>query len=664
VAAPPARQIRIEVASDSVQFFAVSAPAPKRPQDLLPLVAVAAAVLAGFAVLLGLSRSYAWSGPASGEPYNLVVEGFRSGHLWLAKEAPATLARAADPYAFATYRRFLGPPWNLVDLSYYRGHLYAYFGVTPAVILFWPYRAVTGAFLHQAYAVFAFCALGYAVSVGLAAAAWRRYYPGAGAWSAAAVALLLGTVTTLPVFLVRPGLFEVSISCGYALTMLSLAALWNSWHRSRGRAGWLALASLLYGLAVGARPTLLFGASLLALPVAAAFVEERRSGLPGGGPGLLAAALLPLAAVGAGLAAYNFARFGDPLQLGTGFMLTGVNLAGMKSFGLRFVWDNLRVYVLEPLRWHAGFPFVWQPARPALVAGHLTVEFFFGVLAAFPVLLAVALGPVAWRGSRQGRAPSGIASALALLCALEALPIFLYACVSSRYLLDFLPALALLAGLGILGLEDALGGDGAPGGEGRSPLRASVRGTAYAPALRLAVCGTLAYSVASGWLLAVALSGFYRGAEQGVAALNAGRTGEAIAVLERVCEINPDFRGKAEMLVGTALLAQGRASEGAGFLGAAARDQPDLAAAHLNLGRALLEQGRLRESEDSLRRAAALDSLDGEAEAYLGVALFREGRTAEAMDRERAALAINPDLDEARENLRAFESPKGSAGRP
>ena len=636
----------------------MSAPARYRPQDLLPLVVVAAAVVAGFAALLGLSRSYAWSGPASGEPYNLAVEGFRAGHLWLAKEAPAPLVRAGDPYAFATYRRFLGPPWNLVDLSYYRGHLYAYFGVTQAVILFWPYRAVTGAFLHQAYGVFAFCALGYAVSVGLAAAAWRRYFPGAGVWAVAAVALLLGTVTTLPVFLVRPGLFEVSISCGYFLTMLSLAALWNSWHRDRGRACWLALASLLYGLAVGARPTLLFGAALLALPVAAAFLEERRSGLPAGARGLLAAALLPIAAVGAGLAAYNVARFGNPLQLGTGYMLTGVNLAGMKSFGLRFAWDNVRVYVLEPLRWHAGFPYVWQPARPPLAAGHLTVEFFFGVLEAFPVLLAVAIGPVAWRGARRGRSPSGIASALALLCALEALPIFLYACVSSRYLLDFLPALALLAGLGILGLEDAVRGGGAPDGKGPPPLRAP------APALRLAVCAALAYSVASGWLLALALSGFYRGAEQGVAALNAGRTQDAVTALERVCGINPDFRGRAEMLVGTALLGQGRVGEGAAFLGAAVRDQPDLEAAHLNLGRALLEQGRFRESAESLRRAAALDPLDGEAEAYLGVALFKEGRTAEAVEREKAALAINPDLDEARENLRGFESAKRPAGSP
>ena len=650
--------------SDSVQSFEVSAPEPSRSQALFPVVAVAILVIAGLAALLGSSRSYVWSRPASEEPYNLVVEGFRAGHVWLAKEAPAPLVHAANPYDFATYRRYLGAPWNLVDLSYYRGHLYAYFGVTPAVILFWPYRAVTGVSLHQAYAVLVFCVLGYAISVGLAAAAGRRYFPWAGPRAVAAVALLLGSATTLPVFLVRPGLFEVSISCAYFLTMLSLAALWNACHRPAARAAWLAAASLAYGLAVGARPTILFGASLLLLPVAVAFVEGRRSGPPAPWSKLLGAAFLPISAVGACLAAYNFARFGNPFQLGHDYQLTGVNISGLRSFGLRFLWDNIRVYFVEPLRWHAAFPFVWEPARPPLVAGHLTVEFFFGVLAAFPVLLAFALGPFAWRGAHQTRALSCVWSALALLCLLEALPICVYACVSSRYLLDFVPALALLAALGLLALENGPGMDRAASGGGQAPERSPVRGAAFAPLLRLAVYGALAYSVATGWLLAVALSSFYRGAEQGMAALNSGRIGDGVAAYERVCRINPDFRGKSEMLIGTALLGQGRSAEGAAYLGAATRDQPELAAAHLNLGRAYLEQGRLGEATDSFQRAASLDPLDGEAETDLGVALFRSGRPAEAIECEKAALRINPDLEDARSNLKAFLSFERSRGRP
>ena len=637
----------------------VSVPAAPRSRSLLPAAAAGLLVVAGFAALLFCSRPYSWSGPAADEPYNLMVEGFRSGHTWIAKEAPPGLAAAANPYAFATYRPYLRAPWGLTDLSYYRGHLYAYFGATPAVILLWPYRALTGRPLHQAVAVFAFCVVGYAASLGLAAAAWRRYFPGVGSWAGAAIALLLGSATTLPLFLVRPGLFELSISCGFALTMLSLAALWNCWHGASGRLLWLAAASLAYGLAVGARPSLLFGASVLFLPAAAAL----RPGAGGGsGPawrGLLWAALLPISAVGAGLAAYNAARFGDPLQTGHAYQLTGYDVSATSPFGPRYLWGNIRLYFLEPLRWHRGFPFVWEPVTPPLPAGHYPVEFFLGALSNLPVLFAAALVPLAWMGVR-GRGPRralpAFAAALLILFFAAAVPLCLYAGATIRYMLDFMPALALLAVLGLLGVERMMGGAADPGGPGLSPVQEAMSGSPFAPAVRAAAAGALAYSVAVAWLLAAALCGFYRGADRGMAELFSGRIAEGVATYNRVCRINPDFRGSAEMIIGTALVSGGRRDEGVGYLQSAVRDNPSLEAAHVNLGRAYLEKGLFAEAAASLGQAAVIDPLDAEAEADLGVAVFREGRVGEAIEHERAAARIDPTLVAARANLQAFEA--------
>src|SRR5580658_6996628 len=574
-------------------------------QALLPAVAAGVLVVAGFAALLASSRSYVWSGRAADEPYNLVVEGFRSGHVWMAKGAPPELSAAANPYLFAVYRPFLGPPWGLIDLSYYRGRLYAYFGVTPAVILFWPFRAVTGHWLHQA------------------AAAWRRYFPQVGAWAGAAIALMLGSVTTLPVFLVRPGLYEVSIGCAFALTMLSLVALWNSWHRPVGKCAWLAAASLAYGLAVGARPSLLFGACILFLPAGAALWSGVREGRPAPWARLLLAALLPVSAVGACLAAYNFSRFGDPLQFGHDYQLSGNDVFGTKNFDPRFFWGNFRLYFLEPLRWHPGFPFVWEPVAPPLPPGHLPIEFFFGTLANLPVLLAAGLVPLAWADGR-GRAGAArslpwISAALLALFLAGAVPICCYAGATSRYVLDFIPALALLSLLGLLGLERMLGGKPDPGQAALSPLQSAMSGSALAPFLRAAACVALAYSVAVGWLLAAALSWFYRGAERGMAALNSGRVAEGVAAFNQVCRINPDFTGQAELLIGTALVGQGRPAEGIRFLEAAVRDEPGIEAAHINLGGAYMAQGRFAEAAGSFGLAAALDPSDAEAEASLGV---------------------------------------------
>ncbi len=626
--------------AEPVQQWTVIARAAPRSPSALPALVAGMLVVAGLAALLASSRSYVWSGPAADEPYNRIVAGFQSGHLWLAKEAPPALLRAANPYDFATYRPYLGAPWSLTDLSYYHGHIYAYFGATPALVLFWPYRVLTGGWLHQAFAVFLFCVAGYGVAVGLAVAAWWRYFPSVGSWAGAALALLLGSATTLPVFLVRPGLYEVSISCGFAFTMLSLAALWNAVHRPSGACAWVAAAGVAYGLAVAARPSLLFCAVVLFLPAAAALAPRLRGGAPRPWAALFLSALVPLSATGAAMAAYNLARFGDPLQFGNAYQLTGIPFSWAKSFDPRFLGYDFRLLFLMPPRWHAGFPFVWEPALPPLPPGHLPVEFFFGAFATLPVLLA-ALLPLAWRArpprDRAGRSLTGIAAALALLVVAAAGPLCVYAATSSRYLLDFIPALTLLAALGWLG---------AWRGSGAGP----------APLVRGAVGCALAYSVGVTWLLALALSTFYRGAEQGMAILALGRIDDGIAHYERLCRINPDFRGRAALMIGTSLLGQGRQDEGIGYLKAAVRDEPGLAAAHFNLGQAYLDRRSFTESAASFRRAAELDPTDAEAQADLGVALFRLGLLGEAIEHERAALRIDPGLGAARQNLGAFEA--------
>ena len=201
------------------------------------------------------------------------MQGFRAGQLSLKKEVPPGLAQLADPYDPAAHA-----PYRVLDMSYYKGKLYLYFGVTPAVVLFWPYVALTGHYLSQKDAVVIFCLVGFLASVGLLCALWRRYFAEVSVAVVAAGALALGLATCMPVLLARCDVYEVAISCGYALTMLALAAIWRALHEPERRCRWLAAASLAYGLAVGARPSLLFGAVILLVPVAQAW-RERRTGV-------------------------------------------------------------------------------------------------------------------------------------------------------------------------------------------------------------------------------------------------------------------------------------------------------------------------------------------------------------------------------------------------
>ena len=218
------------------------------------LAAVCALVIGVYAYMAQSGALESLSQNAADAYYNLLVQGFRAGQLSLKKEVPPGLAQLADPYDPTANAVYQARPYRLLDLSYYKGRLYLYFGVTPALILFWPFVALTGHYLFHRQAVVIFCAIGFLASVGLLRALWRRYFAEVSVGVVAAGALALGLATGVPVMLPRSDVYEVAISCGYMLTMLALGAIWCALHEPERRCRWLAAASVAYGLAVGARP--------------------------------------------------------------------------------------------------------------------------------------------------------------------------------------------------------------------------------------------------------------------------------------------------------------------------------------------------------------------------------------------------------------------------
>ena len=331
--------------------------------------------------------------------YNLLVQGFRDGQLSLKKEVPPGLTRLSDPYDRIANEPYRIAPYHLHDLSYYKGRLYLYFGITPALILFWPFVALTGHYLSERQAVVIFSIIGFLASVGLVRALWRRYFSQVSIWGVAACALALGLATAVPVMLPRSAYNEVAISCGYMLTMLALGAIWCALHESERRCRWLAAASVAYGLAVGARPSLLFGAVILLVPAARAWRESRRIWTP------LLAATGPILLIGLGLMFYNELRFGNPLEFGWHYQLTGYPQLTGRPFSTRYLWFNFRVYFLQPARWSARFPFVHEIAAPPFPAGYDRLETAFGVLTNIPLVWLALAAPLAWR-NRSGQEAS------------------------------------------------------------------------------------------------------------------------------------------------------------------------------------------------------------------------------------------------------------------
>ena len=594
------------------------------------------------ALVLGVYTYMAQSGvlelaslKAADSYYNLLVQGFRAGQLSLKKEVPPEFARVADPYDPDA-----NPPYHMLDLSYYKGKLYLYFGITPALILFWPYVALTGHYLFHRQAVAIFCALGFLASVGLLRALWRRYFADVSVAVVAACALALGLTTGVPGLLSQSDVYEVPISCGYMLTMLSLGAVWFALHEPERRCRWLAVASVAYGLAVGARPNLLFGAVILLVPVAQAWREPRPERLPRSTwlSGLLAATG-PILLIGLGLMLYNARRFDNLFEFGMRFQLGGKELLTQQFFGLRYLWFNFRVYFLGLARWSAQFPFVHGIAVPPVPAGYTQVRNPFGVLANIPVVWLTLAVPLAWR-SQPGQAGSVLRwflTAVILLFGMCALTLGLFGGASFRYEVDFLPALVLLAVVGILGVERVL---------------------ADRPARRRAVRWgwglLLAFSVAFNLLASVKnyAEAHYK---VGTTHLQAGKLQDAIKEYEQALRLNPDY-AKVHNNLGDALAQVGKVTEAIGQYEQALRIEPDFAEAHSNLGFALWQAGNLKDAIGHLEQAVRIKPDYGDAHYNLGIALEQAGRVREAIGHYQQALRIKPDDTEARNALARLQA--------
>jgi Tfp pilus assembly protein PilF len=571
--------------------------------------------------------------------YNLLVQGFRSGQLNLKQEAPPGLAKLADPYdpeANTVYREGA----HLHDLSYYNGKIYIYYGITPALVLFWPYAALTGHYLFHKQAVAIFCSIGFLASVALLCALRRRYFPEVSGLVVAVCALALGLANCVPAMLQRPDVYEVAISGAYAMVMLALVGIWGALHDPARRCWWLAAASLAYGLAVGARPNVLLGAVILLVPVAHAWNSAPERDRPRWliATRLLAAAVVPISFIGFGLMLYNYLRFDNPLDFGMSYALAGLRERALSDmFGLKYFWFNFRVYFLQPLRWHGSFPFVDDIKVPPAPAGQLSVENPFGVLPNIPLVWMAAAAPLAWRGRMPGEQSilRLFIAALTALFGVFALTLCLYSCAGLRYQVDFVPVLVLLAVCGVLGLERAL-----------------VAGPRWRGVARWAWITILFFSVVVSLLVST-----LRYAEEqfraGVDHVALGRPQEAVVNFEQALRIKPDY-AQAHDYLGCALLYNpDRLPDAIAQFQAALQIDPGLAEAHNNLGTALMDTpGHLPDAIAQFQAALRLDPDDESTHYNLGTAFRRvPGRLPEAMAQFEAAVRINPGDAEAHNNL-------------
>jgi hypothetical protein len=400
----------------------------------IALCAVGHLWLAGWWVSL---QGAPWVSRTAPPYYGLQTEALVAGRAYLSERPRPELAQLANPYSGEQNR-----PYRVLDLSYFHGRYYLYFGLTPVLVLLLPWRLLTGLYLTDASAAVGFSAAACWCSLGLLVACRRRFFFAVPRWAPMAAAAVLAFGNLQLVLLQVPSVYQVAQLSGYAALQLSLVSAYAaltcaSWRRSLV---WLAAASLGCGAAFLARPSFLPTAGLLA--ILAWFVDRRRRAATGAGfisnPwGVLAAAGGPLAACGALAAAWNWIRFGSFTEFGNRYQLSDLDLRHLDLFSFRYAARNVGQFLFAPPRLGPYFPYVGAGLAP------------IGLLAALPFAW-LAAGLLGASDRRLDPRLAWLGAIVAAVVAGTFLPLAAYFAPWSRYEIDFFVPWMVAAALGWL----------------------------------------------------------------------------------------------------------------------------------------------------------------------------------------------------------------------
>jgi hypothetical protein len=311
---------------------------------------------------------YFWTAASSGWPtrplkdstfyYPLIAKSFLAGQLNLVIDPEPQLLALPDPYDAVQNR-----PYRLHDAILFNKKYYLYYGPTPTLLLFMPFRWLTGLDFPEPPTVAFCCSAALVYAFLLVRFLCRRYLPETPFWLVLAAIPVLGFGSAYPYLLRRPIHYEVAVAAGQAFVFASLYFFAVGTLGPRFRRGYVALGSLLLGLAAGSRFTMLFAGLIPLVLVAYAMVQRR-------GESMRERLLTGLAlAVPAGacvflLGLYNYLRFDSWTQFGLTYTLHGWISARTYQFtSVARVPAGLFYYLLVPPYVTGQFPFVYLAPR-------------------------------------------------------------------------------------------------------------------------------------------------------------------------------------------------------------------------------------------------------------------------------------------------------------
>ena len=331
--------------------------------------------------VLPMSLSPYWTGSikalADKQQYDRMGEALLQGHLYIDNgDIDPALEAMENPYDTKA-RKKLGVKYHW-DEAYYNHHYYMYFGVVPTIILFIPFKLLTGTALlsYQATQIFAASTIiGLFYLFYLFSKRFFQNFP----FSLYLLFSSAFSVLSISYSIAFPALYCTAIISGVCMMVWSIVCYFKSAQSENEHLRsnlYLFWGAVLGALAFGCRPPVAL-ANIFVLAVIWSIYHnclvDRKAKI-----GKILLIIVPYFVIGVMLMLYNYARFGNVFEFGQSYQLTLADQHLYRSFWETF--DIRKTVIATFLNFYLvpsfsdNFPFI-QPC---------------GVFFNFPVLLLTA----------------------------------------------------------------------------------------------------------------------------------------------------------------------------------------------------------------------------------------------------------------------------------
>jgi len=268
---------------------------------------------------------------------HLMTDALLKKQLHLDVEVPKVLLETERPYDYVNRtnlgivqsgRTYLDTLENVIipDMSLYKGKFYSYFGMAPVIVLFAPYKLITGNYLPNSIGAFLFGSIATILLMLLWKQITQTYLKKLPYFFFLIGGATLYASSLIPIVLTIHYFNIIAQFSALAFIILGVIMLLQAKEKLSPK--FLFISSLSFALAVACRPSALFWSILI--PV---MLWDKRKELINTAGNLLAITI-PFFTIGSILARYNYARFDSFFEFGAAYQMVTINLAMVNKMSI------------------------------------------------------------------------------------------------------------------------------------------------------------------------------------------------------------------------------------------------------------------------------------------------------------------------------------------